>query len=119
LESEPPLRLDSDPKKDWPPQGRLEFKNVEWRYRENLPLALKNVSFTVNPGERVGIVGRTGAGKSSILTALFRTGPLAGGEIFVDDTEISTIGVETLRRNLSIIPQDALLFVSVCFALRR
>ncbi|KAH7103342.1 ATP-dependent bile acid permease [Auriculariales sp. MPI-PUGE-AT-0066] len=110
LESEPPLRLDSDPKQGWPPQGKIEFKDVEWRYRDNLPMALKKVTFTINPGERVGIVGRTGAGKSSILTAMFRTGPLAGGQILVDGIDITTIGVETLRWNISIIPQDALLF---------
>ena len=61
LESEPPRRLETDPKQGWPPKGEIEFKDVDWRYRENLPLALKGVSFKVNAGERVGIVGRTGA----------------------------------------------------------
>ncbi|KZW02973.1 cadmium ion transporter [Exidia glandulosa HHB12029] len=110
LEPEPPAKTDADPTGDWPPQGGIEFKEVDFRYREGLPLALKSISFVVQPGERVGIVGRTGAGKTSILTALFRAGPLAGGKIFIDGTDIETLGLEKLRRSLSIIPQDALLF---------
>lgn len=61
-----------DPPPSWPQKGTIEFKNVELRYRENLPLVLKNVSFDIKAGEKVGIVGRTGAGKSSMLEALFR-----------------------------------------------
>ncbi|EJD44619.1 ATP-dependent bile acid permease [Auricularia subglabra TFB-10046 SS5] len=108
LESEPPAKTDADPKGDWPPHGGIVFKGVDFRYRDDLPLALKGISFEIRPGERIGIVGRTGAGKSSILTALFRTGPLAGGQILIDGVDIDTIGLEKLRMSLSIIPQDAL-----------
>lgn len=73
-------------------------------------MALKEVSFSVKPGERVGIVGRTGAGKSTVLSALFRTGPLESGAIRIDGVDIGTLGLATLRNALSIIPQDALLF---------
>jgi len=110
LESEPPAKLPDDPKGEWPPDGSISFKNVDFRYRENLPLVLKSISFEVKPGERVGIVGRTGAGKTSILTALFRIGPLAGGEIRIGGHDTSKLGLDFLRRHLSIIPQDALLF---------
>lgn len=63
----------NDPPPSWPDKGAIQFKNVELRYRENLPLVLKDVSFNIHPGEKVGIVGRTGAGKSSMLEALFRS----------------------------------------------
>ncbi|KZV86285.1 hypothetical protein EXIGLDRAFT_752906 [Exidia glandulosa HHB12029] len=111
LEPEPPLEQPTDPpKSEWPSSGTIEFDNVCLRYRPHLPLALRNVSFTVKPGERVGIVGRTGAGKSTILGALFRTGPLEGGRILIDGVDIGSLGLATLRESLSIIPQDAVLF---------
>ncbi|KAK0521189.1 hypothetical protein OC834_006756 [Tilletia horrida] len=103
--------LPSDPPEDeWPTEGAIEFRNVQLRYREGLPLVLKGVSFTVRPGERVGVVGRTGAGKSSLLVALWRMAPLAGGQILIDGRDIGALGFETLRRRICIVPQDSVIF---------
>ncbi|CAE6417184.1 unnamed protein product [Rhizoctonia solani] len=110
LEQEPPAKLPDDPPQEWPQQGGINFRNVALRYRDGLPLVLDGLTFDVKPGERVGIVGRTGAGKSSLLTALFRVAPLSGGTIEIDDVNIEKVGIETLRHRLSIIPQDAVLF---------
>lgn len=97
---------DSDPAVDtWPSRGAIDFKDVELRYRPGLPLVVKGVSFQINAGERVGIVGRTGSGKSSLLAALFRTAELSGGKITIDGVDISQVGLETLRHRISIIPQ--------------
>ncbi|CAE6373370.1 unnamed protein product [Rhizoctonia solani] len=110
LEQEPPAKLDDDPPQEWPKHGGINFRNVALRYRDGLPLVLDGLTFDVKPGERVGIIGRTGAGKSSLLTALFRVAPLAGGTIEIDGISIEKVGVETLRHRLSVIPQDAVLF---------
>ncbi|ELU42646.1 cadmium ion transporter [Rhizoctonia solani AG-1 IA] len=107
---EPPAKLPDDPPQEWPQQGGIDFRNVALRYRDGLPLVLDGLTFDVKPGERVGIVGRTGAGKSSLLTALFRVAPLSGGTIEIDGVNIEKVGIETLRHRLSIIPQDAVLF---------
>lgn len=72
LPSEGATTTPHDPPASWPEQGSIEFKDVDLAYREGLPLVLKGVTFAVNPGEKVGVVGRTGAGKSSLLQALFR-----------------------------------------------
>ncbi|KAK5801853.1 ABC transporter type 1, transmembrane domain-containing protein [Linnemannia elongata] len=131
---------------NWPAQGRLSFKSYSTRYRQGMDLVLKKVSFEVLPGEKVGIVGRTGAGKSSLTLALFRIIEAAnshwakashngadmdddvakkaqlaelekveveedGGSIWIDGIDISTVGLETLRQHLAIIPQDPTLFV--------
>jgi ABC-type multidrug transport system fused ATPase/permease subunit len=80
------------------------------RYRAGLPLVLKGMSMTVKSGERIGIVGRTGAGKSTIMSTLFRLTELSGGRITIDGVDISTIGLADLRSRLAIIPQDPTLF---------
>jgi ABC-type multidrug transport system fused ATPase/permease subunit len=80
------------------------------RYRDGLPLVLKGLTMDVRGGERVGIVGRTGAGKSSIMSALFRLTELSGGSIHIDGIDISTVGLHDLRSRLAIIPQDPALF---------
>lgn len=92
------------------PKGEITFSNVEMKYRAELPLTLRGISFTIKQGERVGIVGRTGAGKSSIVSALFRLSELTSGSISIDDTDISKLSLSQLRANLSIIPQETVLF---------
>jgi ABC-type multidrug transport system fused ATPase/permease subunit len=94
---------------DWPLEGALVFRNVSMRYR-NGPLALQNLSFEVNPGEKIGICGRTSSGKTSLMIALFRICELAHGCIEIDGVDISKVDLEKLRSELSIIPQDPVLF---------
>ncbi|XP_031350249.1 multidrug resistance-associated protein 1 isoform X4 [Photinus pyralis] len=98
------------PAESWPSVGMVSFKNFAVRYRPGLDLVLKGINFTVKGGEKVGIVGRTGAGKSSLTLSLFRIIEAAQGEIIIDDVNISKIGLHALRSRLTIIPQDAVLF---------
>lgn len=109
LEEEAPDHVGEVPPA-WPQKGEIVFENVQLRYRAGLPLVLKDVSVHVRGGERVGVVGRTGAGKSSIMQALFRLVELSGGSITIDGVNISKIGLHDLRSKLSIIPQDPALF---------
>ncbi|KAJ2711587.1 hypothetical protein H4R19_003175, partial [Coemansia spiralis] len=101
---------DHRPDERWPAQGALEFKDYSARYREGLDLVLKGLSFSVLPGQKVGIVGRTGAGKSSLALALFRIIESAGGQILLDGQDIAKYGLADVRSRLSIIPQDPVLF---------
>ncbi|WWC68420.1 uncharacterized protein I206_102347 [Kwoniella pini CBS 10737] len=101
---------DKKPSKNWPEQGVIEFDKFSMRYRPELELCLREVSVKINGGERVGVVGRTGAGKSSLTLALFRILEAAGGRITIDGIDISTIGLHDLRSVVSIIPQDPQLF---------
>lgn len=94
----------------WPQKGVVTFENFQLRYREGLDLVLKGLNFSVNSQEKVGIVGRTGAGKSSLTLALFRIIEAADGKIVIDDINISEIGLHSLRARLTIIPQDPVLF---------
>ncbi|XP_071445342.1 ATP-binding cassette sub-family C member 10 [Hetaerina americana] len=94
----------------WPFQGAIIFNNVVLKYRENIPPSLKGVSFQTRPAEKIGIVGRTGAGKSSLFTALFRLTELSEGDIFVDTVNIAFIKLSDLRSRIAIIPQDPFLF---------
>ncbi|XP_050076524.1 multidrug resistance-associated protein 1 isoform X3 [Anopheles maculipalpis] len=96
--------------RDWPEQGMVEFRDFQVRYREGLELVLRGITFTVNGGEKVGIVGRTGAGKSSLTLALFRIIESAGGSIVIDGQDIAQLGLHALRSRLTIIPQDPVLF---------
>lgn len=109
LEEEAPDHIGQLPAA-WPDKGEIVFQNVQLRYRAGLPLVLKDISVHVRGGERVGVVGRTGAGKSSIMQALFRLVELSGGSITIDGVNISKIGLNDLRSKLSIIPQDPALF---------
>ncbi|XP_075781109.1 ATP-binding cassette sub-family C member 10 isoform X2 [Pelodiscus sinensis] len=95
---------------DWPSQGLVEFQQVVLVYRPGLPNALDGVTFTIYPGEKVGIVGRTGSGKSTIFLALFRMVELRGGHILLDNVDSRLVGLESLRSKLAIIPQDPFLF---------
>ncbi|KAG0012875.1 hypothetical protein BGZ80_011457 [Entomortierella chlamydospora] len=101
---------DSKTDEAWPQHGQITFNQYSTRYREGLDLVLKDVSVTVKGGERIGIVGRTGAGKSSVTMALFRIIEAAKGSIIIDGVDISTLGLHELRSRLTIIPQDPFLF---------
>ncbi|KAG2017864.1 ATP-binding cassette transporter [Coprinopsis cinerea AmutBmut pab1-1] len=101
---------ETKPDDSWPKEGRVELRNVFLSYRPGLPAVLKGLSMDIKAGEKIGIVGRTGAGKSSIMTALYRLVELSSGSIIIDDVDISEIGLFDLRSSLAIIPQDPLLF---------
>ncbi|KAK9141507.1 hypothetical protein Syun_010907 [Stephania yunnanensis] len=94
----------------WPFEGKIEFQNVTLQYMPSLPAALLDVTFTIAGGTQVGIIGRTGAGKSSILNALFRLTPLCGGFIFVDGLDVTHIPVRDLRSHFAVVPQMPFLF---------
>ncbi|XP_067103328.1 ATP-binding cassette sub-family C member 5 isoform X2 [Osmerus mordax] len=113
LESEAPRRIPgpSSPAPCWPHEGRILFQDVEMRYRDDQPLVLKKLSFNIMPEETIGIVGRTGSGKSSLGVALFRLAELTGGSIIIDGIDIAQIGLDDLRSKLSIIPQEPVLFI--------
>ncbi|PIA13640.1 P-loop containing nucleoside triphosphate hydrolase protein [Coemansia reversa NRRL 1564] len=102
---------DNRPSAEWPASGKIEFRNFSMKYREDLPKALDNINLIINCGERIGIVGRTGAGKSSLAKALFRLVPDGTtGSILVDGQDISKFGVGDLRPRLGIIPQESTMF---------
>ncbi|KAM9817691.1 ATP-binding cassette sub-family C member 3 [Neosynchiropus ocellatus] len=101
---------DKKPPPDWPMLGNVEFHQYSVRYREGLDLVLKNLTLSVKGGEKIGIVGRTGAGKSSMTLSLFRLLEAAAGEISIDDVKIAEIGLHDLRSKLTIIPQEPVLF---------
>ncbi|KAG1770993.1 ABC protein [Suillus occidentalis] len=98
------------PPAQWPEHGAVEFDDVKMSYRAGLPNVLRGISVKIRGGEKIGIVGRTGAGKSSLMLALFRIVELSSGSITIDGVDISTIGLNDLRSKISIIPQDPLLF---------
>ncbi|KAK1938124.1 Canalicular multispecific organic anion transporter 2 [Phytophthora citrophthora] len=94
----------------WPSRGSIQFDQLCLRYRPELPLVLKGVNLEVAAGEKIGICGRTGAGKSSLMIALFRICDFDSGRVLIDDVDIATINLRELRRSLAIIPQDPVLF---------
>lgn len=98
------------PVANWPSQGSVEFIGYTTRYRSDLDPVLREVSFKINPLEKVGIVGRTGAGKSSLALALFRGLEAEAGKILIDDVDIGLIGLQDLRESITIVPQDPTLF---------
>jgi len=108
-EEDDPTKEDNKPPSDWPKEGVIEFKDVYLRYAKEEKEVLKGLNFKTNPCEKIGIVGRTGAGKSSLVTALFRLAE-PSGSIKIDGIEVLKLGLHDLRSKLSIIPQDPLLF---------
>ncbi|XP_060220230.1 multidrug resistance-associated protein 1 isoform X4 [Meriones unguiculatus] len=110
-EKEAPWQIqETAPHSTWPHSGRVEFRDYCLRYREDLDLVLKHINVTIEGGEKVGIVGRTGAGKSSLTLGLFRINESAEGEIIIDGVNIAKIGLHDLRFKITIIPQDPVLF---------
>lgn len=107
---EPEPQDGQDVPSDWPRTGMIEFRNLAARYSDTLPLVLDSINFTVEPGQRVGIVGRTGAGKSSLALSLLRLIPVQQGSIHIDGLGISTLRLDCLRSKISFIPQDPVLF---------
>ena len=101
---------DSRPPANWPSHGAIQFINYSTRYRVDLEPVLKNVTFSIQAGQRVGIVGRTGAGKSSLAMALFRGLEAEEGKILIDNIDIGLIGLLDLRKAITIVPQDPTLF---------
>ncbi|CCE86240.1 Piso0_005899 [Millerozyma farinosa CBS 7064] len=106
----PAIITENRPRDTWPEKGEIKFEKASMAYREGLPLALKDMTTTIKSNEKVGICGRTGAGKSSVMSTLFRLSELSSGRIIIDDVDISTIGLTDLRSKLTIIPQDPILF---------
>uniref|UniRef100_A0A672TTI4 MRP1 protein n=1 Tax=Strigops habroptila TaxID=2489341 RepID=A0A672TTI4_STRHB len=110
MDKEGPWITSKRPPVGWPDRGIIKFVNYKAQYRKDLGLALKDVSFQTQSKEKVGIVGRTGAGKSTLTNCLFRVLEGSEGKIVIDGIDISTIGLHDLRGNLNIIPQDPILF---------
>ncbi|KAJ4954047.1 hypothetical protein NE237_030879 [Protea cynaroides] len=108
---EPPAIVDDKrPPSSWPSQGRIDLLDLKIKYRPNAPLVLKGISCTIKEGTRVGVVGRTGSGKTTLISALFRLVEPVGGRILIDGLDICSIGLKDLRMKLSIIPQEPALF---------
>ncbi|KAI2474047.1 ATP-binding cassette sub-family C member 4 [Diabrotica virgifera virgifera] len=109
LEKEPQPVVPQKPAKEWPQKGEITFKDTCLKYFEGGPLVLKHLDLKIQPKEKVGVVGRTGAGKSSLIQALFRLAPIEGS-IKIDDIDTKDISLNDLRLKISIIPQDPVLF---------
>ncbi|XP_058723952.1 ABC transporter C family member 8-like [Vicia villosa] len=108
---EPPAIVDSNrPPSSWPSKGKIDLQGLEIKYRPNAPLVLKGITCTFKEGSRVGVVGRTGSGKSTLISALFRLVEPSRGDILIDGMNICSIGLKDLRMKLSIIPQEPTLF---------
>uniref|UniRef100_A0A1D1YI66 ABC transporter C family member 8 n=1 Tax=Anthurium amnicola TaxID=1678845 RepID=A0A1D1YI66_9ARAE len=111
IPSEPPAIInDTRPAPLWPHEGRIDLQDLKIRYRPNAPLVLKGLTCTFIAGHKIGVVGRTGSGKTTLISALFRLVEPVGGRILIDKLDICSIGLKDLRMNLSIIPQEPTLF---------
>lgn len=102
-----------EPPKTWPQHGAIRVEHLTLRYAPDLPPVIRDVTFEVKPGAKVAVVGRTGAGKSTIAAAFFRFLEADAGRIVIDDIDIASLGLEELRSKLAIIPQDPTLFKGI------
>lgn len=98
------------PEKGWPAQGRVTFKHIVIKYSPHSHPAVDDLSLEIRPASRIGVVGRTGAGKSSLVSALFRLVVPTSGAVLIDGIDISMLSLASLRRGISIIPQEPVLF---------
>ncbi|KAF9421311.1 hypothetical protein BGZ94_008872 [Podila epigama] len=110
VQERPAEKPESKPESSWPSQGAISFNSVSMRYRPELPLVLLDVSFNIQAGQKVGVVGRTGAGKSSLIHALFLLCELDAGQVVLDGIDTGTLGTADLRSHIGLIPQDPVLF---------
>ena len=111
IPSEAPLVIeDHMPKPEWPADGRIELENLHVQYNPSLPMVLKGITCTFPGEKKIGVVGRTGSGKSTLIQALCRVVEPSGGRILIDGVDICKIGLQDLRSRLGIIPQDPTLF---------
>ncbi|XP_061856985.1 ATP-binding cassette sub-family C member 2 [Colius striatus] len=110
VKNEAPWVTEKRPPQGWPSKGEIKFVDYKVRYRPELELVLHGITCSIESTEKVGVVGRTGAGKSSLTNCLFRVLEAAGGTIIIDNVDIATIGLHDLRQKLTIIPQDPVLF---------
>ncbi|RHN39251.1 putative xenobiotic-transporting ATPase [Medicago truncatula] len=111
IPAKPPSIVDNNrPPSSWPSKGKIDLEGLEIRYRPNSPLVLKGITCTSKEGSRAGVVGRTGSGKSTLISALFRLVEPSRGDILIDGINICSIGLRDLRTKLSIIPQEPTLF---------
>lgn len=111
MKSEPPLESipKNRPPERWPQHGAVRFNGLSMKYAQNSSCVLRDLTFSIEPKEKIGIVGRTGAGKSSIIQAMFRLA-LNEGAVEIDNIDTATLGLHDLRSKISIIPQDPILF---------
>ncbi len=110
IKHEPEWTNDNKLSNDWPSKGEIVFKDYSIKYRQDLDNVLNKINAQIRPNEKIGIVGRTGAGKSSLTLGLFRMLELSDGNILIDDININEIGLHDLRHKLTIIPQDPIIF---------
>jgi ATP-binding cassette, subfamily C (CFTR/MRP), member 1 len=104
------VNVSNRPPSTWPEKGEIKVVDLKVRYRPELDLVLKGFNMHIRPSEKIGVCGRTGAGKSSLFASFFRLVNHDSGKIYIDDMDISTIGLDDLRSKLSIIPQDPVIF---------
>ncbi|KAM7521484.1 hypothetical protein LguiA_011386 [Lonicera macranthoides] len=103
-------KTDCLPSQNWPTHGNVELKDLQVRYRPNTPLVIKGITLNIRGGEKIGVVGRTGGGKSTLIQVFFRLVEPSGGKVIVDGIDISVLGLHDLRSRFGIIPQEPVLF---------